>query len=137
MTNDDPMDGKLIENMTLENGLTLEIHDRSRRVTGDRWLVSFEARIDIPVVSEYVEDPGLEGLSFDIIRKAVGAKVTYRYEKSRNFISEKEKDHIFNGLKERFIETTLPYFSGASFPGKVILSKYQESQRASKPLLRP
>ncbi len=63
----------------------------------------------------------------------MGEKVTYRYEKSRQFIEEGEKDEVFNGLKERFVETTLPYFSSANFPRNVILSKYQQAQGDSKP----
>ena len=63
----------------------------------------------------------------------MGEKVTYRYEKSRQFIEKREKEEVFNRLKERFVETTLPYFSSANFPRNVILSKYQEVQEGSKP----
>ena len=136
MMRDEAMAGKLVDKMTLDNGLTLEVYDHSRRVAGDRWLVDFEARIDVPVVAEHVEDQDSENSSLDAIQNAVGAKVTYTYKKSRNFIAEKEKDKVFNGLKGRFVETTLPYFSGANFPRKVILSKYQELQGVSKPVLR-
>lgn len=134
MTSD--MQEKLIEKIKLENGLVLELYDRSRRVAGDRWLVSFEARIDVAVTPEYFKDPGSEDPSFDAIRKAVGEKVTYCYEKSRKFIEETEKDKVFKGLKERFVETTLTYFSSANFPPNIILSRYQEVQGDSTPWKR-
>ncbi len=127
------MEERLVDKIKLENGLTLEIYDLSRRVAGDGWLVSFVARIDVAARPEFFEDQGSGHPSFDAVRKAVGERVTYSYEKSRHFIEETEKDKVFKGLKERFLETTLPYFSSANFPRNVILSKYQQAQEGSKP----
>ena len=127
------MEVKLIDKIKLENSLTLELYDCSRWVTGDLWLVSFVARIDVAVTLEYFGDQGSGNPSLDAVRKAVGEKATYRYEKSRQFIEEREKDEVFKGLKERFVETALPYFSSANFPRNVILSKYQQAQEGSKP----
>jgi hypothetical protein len=130
------MQEKLIDQIMLENGLILEIYDRSRQVAGDRWLVSFEARMDIAVTPEYFKGQGSENPSLDAIREAVGEQVTYHYEKSRLFIEEKQKDEVFKGIKERFLETTLSYFSSANFPRNIILSRYQQAQGASKPWSR-
>ena len=124
---------KLVDQIMLENGLILEIYDRSRQVAGDRWLVSFEARMDIAVTPEYFKDQGSENPGLGAIREVVGEKVTYNYEKSRQFITEEKKDEVFKGIKERFLETTLSYFSSANFPRNVILSRYQQAQGASKP----
>ena len=126
---------EVIDQIMLENGLILEIYDRSRQVAGDRWLVSLEARMDIAVTSEYFNQ-GSENPGLDAIREVVGEKVTYRYEKSRQFIAEKEKDEVFKGIKERFLETTLSYFSSANFPHNIILSRYQQAQGPSKPWSR-
>ena len=126
------MEEKLIDKIELDNGLTLEIYDRSRRVAGDRWLVSFEARIDVEVKSQYFEGQDAADPTIDAIQKAVGDKVTYSFEKSRNFIADTEKDEVFEGLKERFLTTTRLYFSNANFPRNIILSEYQAAQRFSK-----
>jgi len=126
MTSD--MQDRLIDKIKLENGLTLELRDRSRRVAGDRWVVSFVARIDVEVRPEYFEDPDSEHLSFDAIRKAVGKKVTYRYEKTRNFIKETEKDEVLRGLKDRFMSATIGYLSSTDFDLKLILKKYQDAK---------
>jgi len=72
------MEGKLIDKVRLENGLTLELYDRSRRVAGDRWLVSFVARIDVEVKPEYFQDHDTPNISFDDIRAAVADKATYQ-----------------------------------------------------------
>jgi len=122
------MAGKLIDKIKLENGLTLEVYDGSRRVAGDRWLVSFIARIEVNVRPEYFEDLHIPDLPFDAIRTAVGDKATYHHEKTRNFIAETQKDEVFEGLKERFLGASLGYLSSADFPRKLILMQYQQAQ---------
>jgi len=126
------MEERLIDKIALDNGLTLEIHDRSKEVVPGRWLVSFEARIDVKVDPQYFEGRDMESPSLDAIQKALGDKVTYSYEKSRNFIAATEKDEILEGLKERFLTITRPYFSSVNFPRNIILREYQAAQKSSK-----
>jgi hypothetical protein len=119
--------GDMVESKKLENGLMLELYDCSRNVTSDRWLVSFKARIDVRVLAEYFageEDP--ETL-LSHIKATVGENVTYRYEKQRNFIAGQEKEAVFDGLKTRFLSTSLRYLSSPEFPRKLILSKHFEA----------
>jgi hypothetical protein len=62
------MEGTLIEQMKLENGLTLEMFDLSRLVAGGRWLVSFEARIEVRVKPEYFLDDSRTHVDLEGIR---------------------------------------------------------------------
>ena len=126
-----PME-KLVDIISLENGLTLELYDSSRRVAGDRWTVSVVARIEVGVKREYFEGQDSLYALLDDIRAAVGKKTTYRYEKARNFIAENEKDQIFEGLRQRFLDANLRYLSRPEFPRKLILKKYQEAQGTSR-----
>lgn len=128
------MQEKPVDIIKLDNGLILEIHDRSRRVAEDRWLVSFVARINIPVKPEYFGEMNGVGIAVEKIQKTVGKTVAYDYEKKRNFVVEDEKDRVFNGLKERFLTATLPYLSRTGFPRKVILSKYQTLTGGHRPI---
>jgi hypothetical protein len=130
------MEDKLIDEVKLENGLVLELYDRSRPVAGDRWLVSFKARIDIGVKPEYFEGQGSESPSFEVIRETLGEMITYHYEKTRNFIAESQKDQVLKGLKERFLNTTLTYFSSPNFPRSIILSRYGQAGGTAKPWTR-
>ena len=122
------MDEKLVDKIKLENGLTLEVYDRSRVVAEDLWVVSFVARIDVEVRPEYCESLQTKGLSFEDIRAAVGEKVSYCNEKTRNFIAETEKDEVFRGLKERFLVADLDYLSSPDFPRKPILRQYHQAK---------
>jgi hypothetical protein len=125
------MEEKLVDMLSLENGLTLEFYDTSRPVAGDRWRVSVVARIEVDVKPEYFKgQKGADGL-IDDIRGAVGKTTTYRHEKARNFIAEDEKDKVFKELKERFLEANLKYLSSPDFARKLILKRYQEAHERS------
>jgi hypothetical protein len=87
------MQEKLIDSIKLENDLILELYDSSRRVAGDRWLVSLVARLEVRVKPEYFQEEDAPHLPFEAIRAAVGEKATYRHEKTRNFIVETEKEN--------------------------------------------
>jgi len=84
------MELRLIDTIKLENGLILKLYDSSRRVVRGRWLVCFVALVDIQVKPEYFESEEPPDISFDDIRSVVGQKVTYRHEKTRNFVAETE-----------------------------------------------
>ncbi len=121
------MEEQPIEKIKLDNGLTLELYDRSRGVAGDRWLVCFVARLEVGLKQEYFKGPLTPDVPFEDIRKAVGDKVHYHHEKTRNFIAEAKKDEVFRGLKERFLEANLVYLSSPAFPLKLILRQYQRA----------
>jgi len=122
------MEGKQIDKIKLENGLTMELYDCSRPVAGDRWQVSLVARIEVEVRPEYFEGNNTPDDPLDAIRSAVGDKATYRHEKTRNFIAETEKDDVFKLLKERFLAASIGYLSSADFPRKLIMLQYKKAQ---------
>jgi hypothetical protein len=125
------MEEKLVDIISLENGLTLEFYDASRPVAGDRWQVSMVAVIEVGVKPEYFKGQNSADGFLNDIRAAMGENTTYRYQKVRNFIAATEKDAVFRGLKQRFLETNLKYLSSPEFPRKLILKKYQETHGRS------
>ena len=52
------MKEKLIETIELKNGMKLNFYDASRRLAGDRWLISLIIRMEIPVVKALINDEG-------------------------------------------------------------------------------
>jgi hypothetical protein len=121
------MEDRIVERIALENGLVLEMHDRSKCVAGDRWRVSFEARLDIPVEPDFLGGQSSEGLSYEAVRDAVGERVVYTYEKVRNFIEADEKDKVFNDLKDRFLKNALAYVSSSKFRRNIIVAEYRKA----------
>jgi hypothetical protein len=135
------MGEKQIEIITLDNGLTLEVLDRSRRVAGDRWRVVFAARIRVPLRPELLQEMEGSAISFEDIRNILGDHAAYVQNSERNFIDEKKKDAVFNKLKETFLENNLAYLSAPNFPHKLIMRAYHQSlnrisERIPRSLLR-
>ena len=122
------MEERLVDRIKLENGLTLEVYDRSRVVAEDLWVVSFVARIDVEVRPEHCENLQTKGLAFEDIRAAEGEKVSYCNETTRNYIAETEKDAVFRGLKEGFLVANLDYLSSPDFPRKLVLRQYHQAK---------
>ena len=122
------MQEKLIEKIALDNGLTLELWDRSRQVAGDRWLVCFVARVTVPVEQKYFKQENDESLTIERVRNVVGEQAVYMRQKESHFVDVKEKDGVFETLKNTFLDTNLGYISGPDFPQKLIMKTYREIQ---------
>jgi hypothetical protein len=115
----------LVEEIRLENGLTLELYDKSRPVAGDRWMVTFQACIDIEVKTESLESMPA-GAALEQIRFALRDRVTYSYEKVSIFVAERDKDAIFNKLRKDFLEANVDYLSRNCFGPRFVMKKYNE-----------
>ena len=106
----------MVEKITLENGLILEVWNYSRRLAGDRWLVGLLIQIG---VEPEKEDFSKEEYYQAFLEKTDG-KVYYRYRKERTFIPEEEVSKIFNTMKENFLKAALPYLSHPDFKERLI-----------------
>ena len=118
------MEEEPIEKIPLENGLTLELYDRSRRLAGDRWLVHLFGSITIDVEAHYPKDDSLPPL--ETVKKALGDTIRYSFDKKSHFVDESEKDSEFETLRSDFLNTGLAYVSRPGFAGKLILRRYNE-----------
>ena len=127
------MGDKLIKTIVLGNGLILEIYDYSQKVAGDRWLVKMVAKIDISI--DYLTDNSRESskLNFQVdeLKKFFDACVRYEHKRERNFISEKEKDLVFNDLLMSYLESTQAYLSHPDFPLRYAAREYLKKKQQS------
>lgn len=120
------MSEKCIETLSLNDGLKLEIWDQSRVIAGDRWLVRFEGRIDVPLRTEYFDAVPEKERALSILEAALGPTLPYRYVKERHFVEEGHKDEVLQGFLERFKQEVLSYLRHPDFPAKFALSRYRE-----------
>ena len=111
--------GRLVESITLENGLVLEIWDYSRRLAGDRWLVGMLAQITVEAPKEAFSRQDL----YEVFLEEEEGKVYYRYRKERTFVDERERETLFEQLKSRFLEAALSYLSHPSFRERLIAAE--------------
>ena len=120
------MEEKLIKTIDLENGLELKLYDASRKLAGDRWLVSLIARIEIPTSDSLLKENGSPSINVDEVRKALGEKLLFEQKREKIFIDEKEKDEVMKEIQDSFLNTSLSYLSHSNFPTKYILKKFNE-----------
>ncbi len=114
------MDQRLVEELTLANGLQICFYDCSRRIAGDRWYVKLLARIPVKIDEErFVQLGGKPGLYAEFL-EATGGTPSFELHKERNFIDEREKDAVFEAILTRLKEHALNYLSHESFADKFL-----------------
>ncbi len=118
---------KIISRHPLQNGLTLEIWDRSRPVAGDRWLLVCEARITVPVAAPTLPLE-LRSQADDVIA-ALGRELVFSQKDERNFIDAKEAPVLLQEMADRLAAMAPRYFGHPDFAAKFISKKYAEWQQ--------
>jgi len=125
---------KLLFRHPLENGLTLEFWDLSRPMLGDRWLVTLEIRLSVPIGPATLP-PDLLTQEATIIR-AMGPGVVFSQRDERHFIAAQEYDATLREMATRFLALAPAYFGHPEFAGRLIrkrYAEYQEKQRRASP----
>ena len=84
------MNDNLMETRHLSNGTTLKLYDVSRRQGADRWIVTMEARLDIPVTEDTLppEPMGDLPLALRALRDLIDNDIAYRCNCSRKTLSK-------------------------------------------------
>jgi len=118
------MEATLIKKIELENGLTLEFIDVSRKVAGDRYLVALKTRVSVPVAARWFTDdePAVPDLA-DIVAK-VGSTVEFEQTKERVFVDEREKPAVLESIMNVAEDFGKRYIGHPEFPKKLILKEY-------------
>jgi hypothetical protein len=113
----------LTERVMLDNGLTLEFWDMSRKDRWGLWTARLVVKSDIPVREEYFNDvvDGQRRYRETITR--FGHVMTYTYEKTRTHVLEKDRAAVFEVISDRFKSVGMKYLSGGEFPKKFVLKE--------------
>lgn len=123
------MKEELIKTIDLENNRQLQFYDGSRKVAGDRWMVSLIVRMEIPVAETLIHGDGqFAGMENDILR-VVGERVVFEQKRSRIFVDESKKEAVLEELCKTFEDSTLRYLAHESFPKKYVLKVYREGKK--------
>jgi hypothetical protein len=124
---------KLLSRHPLDNGLILEFWDLSRLMIGDRWIITLELRITIPINAANLP-PDLLDQEADIVR-ALGSEIAFSQRDERNFIDAKEFDASLGEMQARLLTLAPSYYGHPEFAGRLIRKRYaefQEKQRWSR-----
>ena len=117
---------KLPKIIDLENGLKLKLYDRSRKLAGDRWLVSLTAVIDIPLDGVAANAAGKMAVDPAKLKLALGEKIYFKQKMQRHFIDAAQKDQVLQDLMNSFLASARPYLAHPDFAEKVVVKAYRE-----------
>jgi hypothetical protein len=120
------MKEKLIKTLDLENGLQLKIYDASRKLVGDRWLVSLIVRMDVPVTEALKKDSRQSIGNIIEIKNILGDTVLFEKKREKNFVDAAAKETVFKELCDVFLNSLLNYLSKDIFPKQYVLKTYKE-----------
>lgn len=121
---------KLLSRHPLDNGLTLEFWDLSRPMVGDRWIITLELRIIIPINAANLP-PDLLAQQADIVR-ALGPEMLFSQRDERNFIDLKEFEASLKEMETRLLTLAPAYFGHPEFAGRLIRKRYAEYQEKQR-----
>lgn len=111
--------------LPLENGLTLEILDRSRTLAGDRWLVHLTGRIRIPLEDGLLDDPR----ALDRLKQAHGDVLEYRTDLKRHFVKPDDKERILQAFEHILLTEKGPYLKHPDFARRYALKCLGDLER--------
>ena len=119
---------KLIETITLPNGLILELWDNSRPMAGDRWLIALLAKVEVPVLPEYFSTLNNSEQAYRDLLAAYSDPLVFTQEKTRHFVDEKNIDDVLAELCQRFKDNLLSYLGNPRFASLYVMKKYGDLQ---------
>lgn len=120
------MKEELVKTLELKNGLQLNVYDASRKLVGDRWLVSLIVRMDVPVTEALRIDSREPMKRMNEIKNMLGDSVLYEQKRERIFVDSAERETVFKELCDMFLNSTLNYLSKDIFPEQYVLKKFEE-----------
>ena len=123
------MKEKLIKTLGLENGLQLNVYDASKKLVGDRWLVSLIIRMDVPVAGSLKKNSRESMENIDEIKDMLGDSVLFEKKREKIFVDTDKKEMVFKELCDIFLNSSLNYLSKEIFPKQYILKMYKEKMK--------
>jgi hypothetical protein len=118
------MDSPIREHQ-LPNGLTVSFHDLTRRYFGDFYLVKLEIVCNVPVISAYFQTEE----EYSLARSLLGDEVVYRRSVEQMGVPSTEIERVRERLMADFEKHSLPYFSAATFPRKLVVAELGKMQK--------
>ena len=119
-------EGRILDEIELENGLRIYFYDQSKQIVGDRWQVQLSVHAPVAVKESYFlgcEDPGR---AYEKFRAEFGNTIVFNLTRTRNFIADDEKQSLLESMKEELLKSNIPYLSKPNFAGNYVFKRYEE-----------
>ena len=115
----------LVEEISMSNGLVVEVWDDSRPIADDTTKVSIYVKVKVEVKPEYFAKPE----HFEEVERIFGREIYFEYRIERTFVGNREKESFFKELLEDFKKNSMPYLARPKFPAGFAMSKYMDIQK--------
>jgi len=129
-TNDKP-----IRVLRLDNGLVLEIYDRSNRYYGDYHRVHLEVHSRLPLEPSLFSDEEDPQQACRRARQRCGEELLETRALERMGVRGKEVAEVRETLVEAFLSTNLPYLRRADYPARLAAKRLAERPERLQPRL--
>ncbi len=121
---------KLVSRHPLENGLVLEFWDLSRHTAGDRWQVTLEARIMVPVSADTLPLELKPQLAE--VLAALGPEVKFSHKETRNFVDAARMPQLLQEMEAWILASVKHYVSHPEFGARFLRRQYQQHQERAR-----
>jgi hypothetical protein len=115
----------LLQELTLDNGLVLEVRDESFNYYANFWNLKIVISGTIKVKPAYLEAICPANPYEQKAKRALGGAVPYHRELTRIGVREGEKEADIQRLLDSFVENSLPYLGHPSFPERMVISHWK------------
>jgi hypothetical protein len=124
------IEDRILEEIHLENGLTVYLVDQSHPIVGGRWQVQLLVRVPLEAkTTHFGKFPDPPEAFREFISLAGDKPMEFQIVKVRNFIAEDQFAETLEQMKADFIRTALDYLKKQGFAANFILKKYEELRR--------
>ena len=131
------MEDNIIKQVELQNGLTVKMVDRSKKLIGDRYQVILQAEMKIPITQAIVQGDEYLESCFTDLQRMFGDHVLFSQKREKTFVDEKDKESVLSTMIESFINDMIPYLSRPYFPIKFINKQYADKLKERKRIPSP
>ncbi|MFO7784823.1 MAG: hypothetical protein ACQET7_08250 [Thermodesulfobacteriota bacterium] len=125
------MNESVVESISLENGLTLDILDAGRAVEGGWWLVHLIARIEVFLTPGLLDSVPDGDRLLGTLKQEYGEAIEYRTDLKKHFVSENDRHRVFQEFKDIIHREKRPYLSHPDFAKRFALSRIAELTRVT------
>lgn len=116
----------LLKELTLDNGLVLEVTDESSNYYADFWNLKVVIRGTVKVAPDYLRAISPSNPYEQEAKGALAYEVPYHRELTRIGVREAEKKAAIQKLLGSFKENSLPYLEHSFFPKKMVRSHWKK-----------
>lgn len=107
----------------LANDMEVIFCDLSRKIAGDRWLVSLKCEASIPIPEEFWQGTADREMQPEI-RQALGERLSFSVIKNRYFIDESEKEKVMADSISQIRTNMMAYLENPRFPARLFGREY-------------